>query len=408
MSKSSPHPSYLVALDVGTSKVSVVIGEPTPDGRIQVVGHGQKPSRGLKRGVVSNIEATVEAVHRAVEAAEHMASCRLRSAQVGITGSHLKGMNTAAVTPVRGEVTGRDMQQVLDNASAVVLAGDQQLISVVPQEYVLDTQDGITDPIGMVGGRLEVRAHIISGNISSMQNLERCIQRCNLEVERFVTNHVAAGDAVLTPDEKELGVCVVDMGGGTCDLAVYRQGALRYTAVIPVAGDQVTSDIAMAFRTPLQHAEDIKLKFGCCLPELLGEEDQDIETPAVGESPSRRLSRRDLTEIIRPRYAELFRFIHRELLRTDYADQLAGGVVLTGGAALIPGAQELAEETLQMPVRIGYPQGIDGSEDVTRNPAAAVAVGLLMSARRNPGSTTAGGGGEDIFSRLKRWWAGNL
>lgn len=378
---------YLVSLDVGTSKVAAMIGElvasPNGDGgRLRVIGLGVAPMRGLKKGVVVNIEHTVESIRRAVEAAELMANCRVRAAHVGITGSHIKSLNSVGVVPIRHrEITERDVEAVIEAASALAIPADQQVLHVVPQEYVVDGQEGIHDPVGMSAVRLEARVHMVTGTLSAAQNLYKCVERCGLTVEKLVLQHLASSDAVLSPDERDLGVCVIDIGGGTTDIAVFKGGSIRHTAVVPIAGDLVTSDIAVAFRTPAQHAEQIKLKYGCALPELV-DDDTPIEVPSVGETPSRRLSRQMLAEVMRPRFEELFRYVRKELHRADVYDLIAGGVVLTGGVAQTPGILELAEEVLDVAVRLGLPHDVEGIEDITRSPAYSTGVGLLLFAKQ--------------------------
>ncbi len=377
---------YLVSLDVGTSKVAAMIGElvasPNGTGRVRVIGLGTAPMRGLKKGVVVNIEHTVDSIRRAVEAAELMANCRVRAAHVGITGSHIKSLNSVGVVPIRHrEISERDVEAVIEAASALAIPADQQVLHVVPQEYVVDGQEGIHDPVGMSAVRLEAKVHMVTGTLSAAQNLYKCVERCGLTVEKLVLQHLASSDAVLSPDERDLGVCVIDIGGGTTDIAVFKGGSIRHTAVVPIAGDLVTSDIAVAFRTPAQHAEQIKIKYGCALPELV-QNDALIEVPSVGETPPRRLSRQMLAEVMRPRLEELFRYVRKELHRADVYDLIAGGVVITGGVAQTPGILELAEEVLEVAVRLGLPHDVEGIEEITRSPAYSTGVGLLLFAKQ--------------------------
>ena len=373
---------YLVSLDVGTSKVAALIGEVGQAGQVRVIGLGTAPTRGLKKGVVVNIEATVESIRRAVEAAELMANCRVRAAHVGITGSHIKSLNSVGVVPIRHrEIASRDVDAVIEAASALAIPADQQILHVIPQEFVVDGQEGIHDPIGMSAVRLEAKVHMVTGTLSAAQNLYKCVERCGLTVEKLVLAHLASSDAVLSPDERDLGVAVVDIGGGTTDIAVFKGGSIRHTAVVPIAGDLVTSDIAVAFRTPGQYAEQIKIRHGCALPEMV-QNDPGIDVPSVGETPPRRLSRQMLAEVMRPRYEELFRYVRKELHRADVYDLIAGGVVLTGGVAQTPGILELAEEVLDVAVRLGLPHQVEGIEEVTRSPAYATGVGLLLFARQ--------------------------
>ncbi|MDR3415687.1 MAG: cell division protein FtsA [Nevskia sp.] len=402
---------YLVSLDVGTSKVAALIGEVGEAGQVRVIGLGTAPSRGLKKGVVVNIEATVESIRRAVEAAELMANCRVRAAHVGITGSHIRSLNSVGVVPIRHrEIGPRDVDAVIEAASALAIPADQQILHVIPQEFVVDGQEGIHDPVGMSAVRLEAKVHMVTGTLSAAQNLYKCVERCGLTVEKLVLQHLASADAVLSPDERELGVAVVDIGGGTTDIAVFKGGSIRHTAVVPIAGDLVTSDVAVAFRTPGQHAEQIKLKYGCALPEMV-QHDPGIEVPGVGDTPPRRLSRQMLAEVMRPRYEELFRYVRKELHRADVYDLMAGGVVLTGGAAQTPGILELAEEVLDVAVRLGLPHQVEGIEEVTRSPAYATGVGLLLFARqqRPAGFHRSGTAGvQHWMGRIQGWLKGHF
>ncbi len=402
---------YLVSLDVGTSKVTALIGEVSQSGAVRVIGLGNAPTRGLKKGVVVNIENTVESIRRAVEAAELMANCRVRAAHVGITGSHIRSLNSVGVVPIRHrEIGPRDVDAVVEAASALAIPADQQILHVIPQEFVVDGQEGILDPVGMSAVRLEAKVHMVTGTLSAAQNLYKCVERCGLTVEKLVLQHLASADAVLSPDERDLGVAVVDIGGGTTDIAVFKGGSIRHTAVVPIAGDLVTSDVAVAFRTPGQHAEQIKLKYGCALPEMV-QHDPGIEVPGVGETPPRRLSRQMLAEVMRPRYEELFRYVRKELHRADVYDLIAGGVVLTGGAAQTPGILELAEEVLDVAVRLGLPHQVEGIEEVTRSPAYATSVGLLLFARqqRPTGGHLPGAAGvQHWIGKVQGWWKGHF
>ncbi len=402
--------NLLVGLDIGTSKVTCIVGEVMPEGHVEIVGLGTHPSRGLKRGVVVNIEATTQAIRRAVEEAELMAGCRAQSVFVGISGAHIKSHNSVGVVPVRSrEVSEKDVESVIEGGRAIAIPADQKVLHVVPQEFVVDGQEGIQEPVGMFGVRLEAKVHIVTGSESAAQNVQKCVESCGLHVDKLCLNHMASAYAVLMPDERELGVCMVDIGGGTSDIAVFKGGAVRHTAVLPVAGDQVTNDISVAFRTPTQAAEDIKLKFGCALPQLLPF-DEEIEVPSVGENPPRRLSRITLSEVIRPRYEELFRLIRKELHRSDWYDSVAGGVVLTGGACYLPGVQELAEEVFELPVRLGLPQNVIGVRDVGKSPAYATAVGLLQYGRQfqAPKELRHDPGLAYWVQRIGQWFKGNF
>ncbi|HEU0198265.1 MAG TPA: cell division protein FtsA [Nevskiaceae bacterium] len=404
---------YVVGIDVGTTKVSALIGERQADNSLRLVGFGQGPSAGgLKKGVVVNIESTVAAIGRAVEAAELMANCRVRSAQVTITGSHVASRNSVGVVPIRHrEVMPRDVDAVIEAASAVAISADQQILHVLAQEFVVDGQEGIQDPVGMNAVRLEAKVHIITGAVSPIQNLYKCVERCGLSVEKLVLAQVASAEAVLLHDERELGVCVVDIGGGTSDIAVFKADAIRHTAVLPIGGDLVTSDISVALRTPAHHAEAIKKQYGCARPEaVVG--DAPIDVPTVGDSPARSFSRQTLADVIRPRLAELLRYVRKELHRADAYDLIAGGVVLTGGVAQTPGLVELAQDIFEMPVRVGVPQGLQGAEEVLRDPGNAAGAGLLLYALgqqpRRGRTTGAVDGMQGWAERTRSWIAGHL
>lgn len=402
--------NLLVGLDIGTSKVVCIVGELTPDGQIDIVGIGSHPARGLKRGVVVNIEATTQSIRRAVEEAELMAGCRAHSVYVGISGGHIRSHNSVGVVPVRSrEVSERDVDSVMEAAGAMAIPADQKVLHVVPQEFVVDGQEGIQEPVGMFGVRLEAKVHIVTGSVSAAQNLQKCVESCGLAVERLCLQHMASAAAVLQSDERELGICVVDIGGGTSDIAVFRGGSIRHSAVVPVAGDQVSNDISVAFRTPTLAAEDIKIKYGCALPQLI-RHDEGFEVPGVGETPPRRLSRLMLAEVIRPRYEELFRLIRKELHRSDWYDQIAGGVVLTGGAAQMAGAVELAEEVFELPVRLGLPQPAHGLREMAKSAGMASAVGLLQYAHQlQPQASAPQGGAAGYWlQRVSQWFKGNF
>lgn len=406
-----PQREMIVGLDIGTSKVAAIVGEINVDGAMEVVGIGSHPATGMKKGVVVNIEATTQSIRRAIEEAELMAGCRIQSVYTGISGSHVKSLNSHGIVAVRSkEVTQSDVDRVIDAACAVAIPADQKVMHVLPQEFAVDDQDGIAEPVGMSGVRLEARVHMVTGSVSAAQNITKCVNRCGLEVDRLILEQLASSYAVLTEDEKDLGVCMIDIGGGTSDIAVFHKGAIRHTAVIPIAGDQVTNDIAVALRTPTQHADEIKIKFGHALPEML-EGDETIEVPSVGERPARRLSRHTLAEVIRPRYEELFTLIARELRRSGFDELSAGGIVLTGGSSKMAGVCELAEEVFDTPVRLGTPQVIAGLTDVAHNPIHATGVGLLVFGQKNlpqySGSPESSGFAS-IWERMKSWWQGNF
>jgi cell division protein FtsA len=402
----------LVGLDIGTSKVVAIVGELQEDRSVEVIGFGMHPSRGLKKGVVVNIESTVNSIQRAVEEAELMAGCEIHAVYTGIAGSHVRSLNSHGIVAIRDrEVMRSDVERVIDAARAVAIPADQKILHVLPQEYVIDGQEGIREPIGMSGVRLEARVHMVTGAASAAQNIVKCVQRCGLEVEDIVLEQLASSHAVLTDDEKELGVCLVDIGGGTTDIAVFNSGAIRHTAVIPIAGDQVTNDIAISLRTPTQYAEEIKIKYACALSQLAAA-DETIEVPSVGDRPSRRLARQTLAEVVEPRYEELFGLIRDELRRSGFEEMVAAGVVLTGGSAKMEGAVELAEEVFHMPVRLGLPQHVRGLGDVVRNPIHATGVGLLLYARdraeRGGGDAPVAPGLRDVWARMRSWFQGNF
>ncbi len=405
--------SLIVGLDIGTSKVVALVGEIGLDGSIEVVGLGSHPSRGLKKGVVVNIESTVQSIQRAVEEAELMAGCEIHSVFAGIAGSHVRSLNSHGVVAIRDrEVSEIDVTHVIDAAKAVAIPADQRILHVLPQEYIIDGQEGIRDPIGMSGVRLEAKVHIVTGADSAAQNIIKCVQRCGLTVEDVVLEQLASSHACLTDDEKELGVCLVDIGGGTTDLAVFSHGAIRHTAVIPIAGDQVTNDIAVSMRTPTHYAEDIKVRYACALSQLANA-DESIEVPSVGDRPARRLARQTLAEVVEPRYEELFGLIRDELRRSGFEEVIAAGIVLTGGSARMEGAIDLAEEIFHMPVRLGLPQQqVKGLAEVVQNPIYSTAVGLLLHARENTQGAARGralsNNVQGIFDRMQSWFKGNF
>jgi len=404
--------NLIVGLDIGTSKVAAIVGEVKDDGSIEVVGVGSHPSRGLKKGVVVNIESTVQSIQRAVEEAELMAGCEIHAVHAGIAGNHIRSLNSHGIVAIRDrEVSAGDVDRVIDAARAVAIPADQRILHILPQEFIIDNQDGIREPVGMAGVRLEARVHIVTGAVSAAQNIIKCVRRCGLEVDDLILEQLSSAVAVLSEDEKELGVCLVDIGGGTTDIAVFTEGAIRHTAVIPIAGNQVTNDIAVALRTPTQHAEEIKLKYASALSQLAGAEEV-IEVPSIGERPARRLSRQTLAEVVEPRYEELLTLVQAELQRSGFENLIAGGVVLTGGSSRIPGLVELAEEVFHMPVRLGIPQNVGGLADVVTNPAYATGVGLLVFARKDrlerQRDREARQGLTAVWERMKNWFQGNF
>lgn len=404
--------NMIVGLDIGTSKVVAIVGKRKLDGTIEIVGIGSHPSRGLKRGVVVNIETTVHAIQRAVEEAELMAGCRIHSVYAGIAGSHIRSLNSHGIVAVRDrEVTQADIDRVIDAAQAVAIPADQKVLHILPQEFVIDSQEGIKEPMGMSGVRLEAKVHLVTCAVNAAQNIEKCVRRCGLEVDDVILEQLASSYAVLTEDEKELGVCVVDIGGGTTDIAVFTGGAIRHTAVIPIAGDQVTNDIAMALRTPTQNAEEIKIKYACALTQLAGA-DETIKVPSVGERAPRDLSRQALAEVVEPRYEELFTLVQAELRRSGFEDLIPAGVVITGGSSTMEGVVELAEEIFHMPVRLASPQAVSGMTDVVNNPIYATGVGLLIYGFRQmdlgKGPVLRNEDAPSLIERMKNWFTGNF
>jgi cell division protein FtsA len=401
----------IVGLDIGTSKVVALVGEVNENGEVEIVGIGSHASRGLKKGVVVNIESTVQSIQRAVEEAELMAGCQIHSVYVGIAGSHIRSLNSHGIVAIRDrEVQSLDVERVIDAAQAVAIPADQKILHILPQEFIIDNQEGVKDPLGMSGVRLEAKVHLVTCAVNAIQNIEKCVRRCGLEVEDVILEQLASSYAVLTDDEKELGVCLVDIGGGTTDIAIFTEGAIKHTGVIPIAGDQVTNDIAMALRTPTQHAEEIKIKYACALTQLTGA-DETIKVPSVGERPPRDLSRQALAEVVEPRYDELFTLIQAELRRSGFEDLIPAGIVLTGGTSKMEGAVELAEEIFHMPVRLGAPNAVSGLMDIVRNPIYATGVGLLNYGQ-NQGVTatksTAAQPEVGFVERIKQWFKGNL
>ncbi len=416
MSRKNPK-NLIVGLDVGTSKVVALVGEVGIEGHVEVIGIGTHPSFGLKRGVVVNIEATVQSIQRAVEEAELMAGCEINSAYTGIAGSHVRSLNSHGMVAIRDkEVLAVDVERVIDAAKAVAIPADQRILHILPQEYAIDSQEGIREPVGMSGVRLEAKVHIVTGAVSAAQNLVKCVQRCGLQVEDIILEQLASSYAVLTEDEKELGVAMIDIGGGTTDIAVFTAGAIRHTAVIPIAGDQVTNDIAIALRTPTKYAEDIKIKFGCALPELIAEDDPHgrIEVPSATGRPTRQIARKTLADVVNARYEELFVLVASELRRRGLEDLVCSGIVLTGGASQIEGAVELAESVFQVPVRLGMPQHVKGLAEILESPTYATSVGLLLYgyqqqyAGQGSPELIVRHGMKGVWGRVKHWFQGNF
>ena len=414
--------NVVIGLDIGTSKIAAIIGKVTPDGEIEVVGMGSHPSRCLKKGVVVNIDATVDSIQRAIDEAERMSGIKAHAVSVGIAGSHIGSFNSNGMVAIRSkEVQPDDVTRVLEAAQTIAIPGDQEVLHILAQEFMIDNQGGIREPVGMSGVRLEAKVHMVTGSVSAAQNITKCVERCQLRVDNLILEQLASSEAVLSEDEKELGVCLVDIGGGTTDIAVFQNGAIQHTAVLPVAGDQVTNDIAMALRTPKKAAEDIKKQYACALAQLLAK-DEEIEVPSVGDRPARCLSRHTLVEVIEPRYEELFQLVQAELRRTNFENKVAAGIVLTGGSSLVEGAVELAEEVFHMPVRLGMPQHVSGLKEEVASPVFATTVGLLMYAKEHPGApqedatlaesaTAPADDGMDrasVLKRMKQWFSQNF
>jgi cell division protein FtsA len=402
----------VVGLDIGTSKIVATVAEVQPDGAFEVIGMGSHPSRGLKKGVVVNIDSTVNAIQRALEEAELMADCKIREVYTGIAGSHIKSFNSHGMVAIKDkEVTQADVDRVIETARAVNIPMDQQTLHILTQEFIIDGQEDVREPLGMSGVRLEVKVHIVTGAVSAAQNIIKCVRRCGLEVRDLILQPLASALAVLSEDEKDLGVCLVDIGGGTTDIAVFTGGAIRHTSVIPIAGDQITNDIAMALRTPTKDAEDIKMAHGCALRILADAQDM-VEVPGVGERGPRQLSRQTLAEVIEPRVEELFSLVQAELRRSGFEELLSSGIVLTGGSAAMQGMVELGEEVFHMPVRLGIPQYVGGLAEVVKTPRFSTGVGLLLAGleqhRQHHLIKMQGSSLKQIFERMKGWFAGNF
>ncbi len=401
----------IVGLDIGTSKIVTLVAEVTPEGGINILGMGSAPSRGLKKGVVVNIEATVAAIQRALEEAELMANCKITQVYAGVSGSHIRSLNSHGMVPIRDrEVTHADIERVIETARAVNISTDQQILHVLPQEFIIDGQEGVREPQGMSGVRLEVKVHIVTGAVSAAQNIVKCVRRCGLEVKDLILQPLASSLAVLNEDEKDLGVCLVDIGGGTTDIAVFTRGAIQHTAVIPIAGDQITNDIAMTLRTPTREAEDLKIRHGVALRQLAPRD--MIEVPGIGERGPRMLSIQTLSEVIEPRVEELYSLIQAELRRSGFEEQISSGLVLTGGSSQMKGMVELAEEVFHMPVRVGVPEYVGGLSERVRNPRYATSVGLLLAGLEkhelDQATRLQGAGFKQVFERMKAWFQQNF
>jgi cell division protein FtsA len=402
--------ALVVGLDIGTTKICTVVGE-VSDGQVNIIGLGTFPSKGLRKGVVINIESTVQSIKKAVEEAELMAGCHLTSVYAGIAGGHIKGINSHGVIAVKNREIGQnDVKRVIDAASAVAMPMDREVIHIIPQEFIVDDQDGINDPVGMSGVRLEGRVHIVTGAITSAQNIIKCANKAGLDVDDIVLEQLGSSEAVLTPEEKDLGVAIIDIGGGTTDLVIFSNGAIKHTCVFSLAGSHITSDLSMGLRTPVEDAEKIKIKYGCSLATLV-RKDETIEVPSVGGRKPRVLSRQTLAEIIEPRVEEILTLVHNEVVRTGFANLLASGIVLTGGSAILEGVPELAEQIFNLPVRRGTPIGIGGLVDLVASPMYATGVGLVLYGSRNKGQSRFKVGEGNIFSKVThrmREWIGEF
>ena len=412
ISKNREYKNLIVGLDIGTSKIVAIVAEVMPDGRLEIIGMGSHPSRGLKKGVVVNIETTVNAIQRALEEAELMADCKIREVITGIAGSHIKSFNSRGMVAIKDkEVAQADVDRVIETARAVSIPMDQQILHILTQEFVIDGQEDVREPLGMAGVRLEVEVHIVTGAVSAAQNIMKCVRRCGLEVRDLILQPLASAMAVLSEDEKDLGVCLIDIGGGTTDIAVFTEGAIRHTAVIPIAGDQITNDIAMALRTPTKDAEDIKVAHGCALRQLASTE-ENVEVPGVGERGARQLSRQTLAEVIEPRVEELYSLIQAELRRSGFEELLSSGIVLTGGSSIMQGMVELGEEVFHMPVRLGVPNYAGGLAEVVKSPRYSTGVGLLLAGhaqhKRNQIIKLSTSSFQQILERMKNWFKGNF
>jgi len=412
MSKIRDDKNLIVGLDIGTSKIVAIVAELQLDGNLKVIGLGQHASRGLKKGVVINIDSTVQAIQRALEEAELMADCKISTVFTGIAGSHIKSLNSHGMVKIKdAEVTHADVDRVIETARAIALPSDQQILHILTQEFIIDGQEDVREPYGMSGMKLEVKVHIVTGAVAAAQNIVKCIKRCGLEVSDLILQPLASSTAVLTEDEKELGVCLVDIGGGTTDIAVFKQGAIRHTAVVPIAGDQITNDVAVAFRTPTQSAEEIKIKYGCALRQL-SDAREVVEVPGVDGRDARQLSLQTLAEVIEPRVVELYEFVLGELRRSGMEEMIASGIVITGGSAMMRGMVELGEEIFHMPVRLGMPRYVGGLSEVVGNPRYATGVGLVLMGkaqveRQLLGQMDSNSFGQ-IFSKMKSWFQGNF
>lgn len=400
MGNNSKSSNIVVGLDIGTSKVVCIVGRKNDANKLEVISLGSYPSSGLKKGVVVNIEATTDAINKAVEQAQSIIEDKIKSIYVGVAGSHIRSINSQGIVGIKDkEVKPFDIEKVIDSASSVSIPSDQEVLHVLPQEYVIDDQDGIKEPLGMSGVRLEARVHLVTCSNSALRNIEKCVKNCGLTVDGFVLEQLASSYSILSDDEKDLGVCLVDIGGGTTDIAIFNSGSIVHTGVIPIAGDQVTSDIAQALRTPTPQAEEIKQKHGCSVAEFTTDE-ESIEVPGVGGRPPRELSRRSLADIIEPRYVELFELIKAEITRNGFEDKIPAGIVFTGGTSKIEGVVELAESIFQTSVRLGIPTNFIGMEKILQNPIYSTSIGLVEHGHNQLTSDLVAESNQTLWSRL--------
>lgn len=412
MSRAKEDKNLIVGLDIGTSKIVAIVAELQPEGTVKVIGLGQHISRGLKKGVVINIESTMQSIQRALEEAELMADCKINNVYTGIAGSHIKSLNSHGMVKIKdAEVMQMDVDRVIETARAIALPADQQILHILTQEFIIDGQEDVREPLGMSGMKLEVKVHIVTGAVAAAQNIVKCIKRCGIEVSDLILQPLASSLAVLTEDEKELGVCLVDIGGGTTDIAVFKQGAIRHTAVVPIAGDQMTNDVAVAFRTPTQSAEDIKIKHGCALRQL-ADPREIVEVQGVDGREARQLSVQTLAEVLEPRVVELYELVLNELRRSGMEEMIASGIVITGGSAMMRGMVELGEEIFHMPVRMGLPRYVGGLSEVVSNPRYATAVGLVLMGKQQlerhlTGQMESGSFGR-LLEKMRSWFQGNF
>ncbi len=393
----------VVGLDIGTTKICCVVGEVTDEG-VDIVGIGTHPAEGLRRGVVVNIQRTVESIRHAVEEAEIMADCEIETVFAGIAGSHIQSFNSNGVVAIKSrEVTSKDVERAIGAARTISLPLDRKIVHIIPQEYIVDDQHGIQNPVGMAGVRMEVKAHVVTGAVASAQNVIKCCHKAGLHVADIVLDALASTEAVLTPEEKQLGVALVDFGGGTTDLVIFHESSVRYTSVLGVGGNNLTNDLAVGLRTPMDEAEKIKQRHGCVLSSMIGS-GETLEVPSMGGRQSRQLDRSILGDILEPRMEEVLYLLQNEILKSGYADLLASGVVFTGGASLVEGLAELAEQILGQPARVGYPMGVAGLKDIVRSPMYATGVGLVLHARSMERRASSINMFRRALDSMKRWF----